>query len=1157
MKRMFYKGFVGIVTLVCFCCTNFSYGYSTGDASVRKVNSIDGFNSASDFTSDLIGGLKSNTDLNSNFNPDYDPKLKSNSDLNLCPSNLAVSSIWDDLMGEQKKEEGRIMVALETGLAQLAKEKDQINAEELKTILGELEGLESIFNDTHLFFSEITTLTNGKMVIKGRALVSTAMGLQKTEDLNTYYAVFSGKRDAHQGFPIHEIYTKKEWERLKKIKDFENILPLREKFKSKDAEAIRRYIQNNEKIIDPFIKDIIYNGQFTYVGNPKYNIGKPRNKYLETKYYQKINTEMNKFLRLFDENFSGAIDDKNVTLLRIPKGKPYPVIYEKSTETGELVPVIVKAHTSAYGLYVFLDEDVFDVLVGMKKETLDSKTWDEIFKAFMHEIGEIYEQPYIVTQDGIINALDTAYQKYIDCERNAQKVKEQMPKLDFSKKLNFNEDLDRREYAMSDSAAKKEESFEDQVTKVLAEIIGDHLYVKWTCAEMPEGKMGLTSVKDEDLSGFWIVLKEYFEQAIYGFLVTGEVLGVETLKTPDFKKFKVPDIEEAIDTRLKSVVVDILRHAKDSTKSKLNQWINAQENQWLVNPGKSESEKDRHKENALMVKFLRENPNMASIFSEDLMKLIFGNKTFLMKEPFLSQVSESVVSLRMGKGHNSNMMDFAKIIAPYFIKKKLSLIARKQADIDTRTKVLKEIAFILDQYLAKILFLKFDKPGKKEFLFEEMGEVVLAGISRDLMQNMDVDLSEEFRKDLFQYAVSMTKDAVLVLSQESKLKLDDTVQELVNNAFGVSDISFVFTEEFKFTRNFIREKKETSFMEILEGAIAWLESEKRNSYHNAVEKDLKGFIKENQAGEITEKGVESVLTGKSMGEEKQYDDIVEIVNEARQKISYYHNIYNGLLGEGKLVKLSNCLSLDSTQWIKKKCQKVSDFYDLTDATNLNKYLEDGNSEGAEKKGVLRRMIWYKILPSHIQTWISEKYEKISGKSGETMFSGGETISLQLMFQIRSLFEIARNMKVYTVLNNVFVSPRTHEFVHVRRGINRGDYGLWLGELFLRKFSKKEDVLGIEKLMLLMVDEAQHVGKEDVTHSEITSIQNISQKIDHFMSFENGHFLQKDVENAWLDSIKVPWESNLPNKTVGRCEKIVKLYDELENFAKNPDKKNIL
>ncbi|MFH1847192.1 MAG: hypothetical protein ABH869_06545, partial [Candidatus Omnitrophota bacterium] len=47
------------------------------------------------------------------------------------------------------------------------------------------------------------------------------------------------------------------------------------------------------------------------------------------------------------------------------------------------------------------------------------------------------------------------------------------------------------------------------------------------------------------------------------------------------------------------------------------------------------------------------------------------------------------------------------------------------------------------------------------------------------------------------------------------------------------------------------------------------------------------------------------------------------------------------------------------------------------------------------------------------------------------------------------------------------------------------------------------------------------------------------------------------ENAWLDSIKVPWESNLPNKTVGRCEKIVKLYDELENFAKNPDKKNIL
>jgi hypothetical protein len=77
-------------------------------------------------------------------------------------------------------------------------------------------------------------------------------------ELRTYYATFPMQKDEDGGIPIN-IFTEKQHE------DTDGLMKRVPKIRTEDAKAIDRYIENNEKIIDKFIRERIEAGDFAEI----------------------------------------------------------------------------------------------------------------------------------------------------------------------------------------------------------------------------------------------------------------------------------------------------------------------------------------------------------------------------------------------------------------------------------------------------------------------------------------------------------------------------------------------------------------------------------------------------------------------------------------------------------------------------------------------------------------------------------------------------------------------------------------------------------------------------------------------------------------------------------------------------------------------------
>ncbi len=377
-----------------------------------------------------------------------------------CRSNtdkLAAPSGLTDITGIQHKDMGRIKLALEEQLMFLWTNNvpslipifmdEKINFKE-KTIFQPA--------DMQFFFHEIKLTNAGPCVM---------VRLKDKHGLRTYYATFSLRKDENGGFPV-TIYTEKQY---KNSAAFTKGVP---RTKAEDTEAINRYVENNEKIIDTFIRERINAGDFVEVktivkeldlakflakfphrNRPKAYLG-------NFLMYAQINLE--KFLNIFKTSVFDAFYGKNIVFIKVPKGVSYPVIKENGRS------ITVKSHTSENAVYFFLDSGsfelmkaffVFNPLKSTGSRFFEKVQYNQIISAvsletIVHEIGVSYGLPYEVTPDGeIVNDLDKAYAQYnYNLRTPANEISARFPRLKNLSQANLDH-VKGRDYAAGDTKA--------------------------------------------------------------------------------------------------------------------------------------------------------------------------------------------------------------------------------------------------------------------------------------------------------------------------------------------------------------------------------------------------------------------------------------------------------------------------------------------------------------------------------------------------------------------------------------------------------------------------------------------------------------------------------------------------------------------------------
>jgi hypothetical protein len=311
----------------------------------------------------------------------------------------------------------------------------------------------------------------------------------------------------------------------------------------------------------------------------------------------------------------------------------------------------------------------------------------------------------------------------------------------------------------------------------------------------------------------------------------------------------------------------------------------------------------------------------------------------------------------------------------------------------------------------------------------------------------------------------------------------------------------------------------------------------KNAWWTTIEEDLGGLREADRVARIKPDGtVTSFNTGKAFAEEKLDDLTLDIIKAAYMKIGYWIDL-NGMLNDKnyiceELAKIGNNerndldVAKEDREWIIKKFNK------LTGQHLSGVSLKAPRS--ADQLIIAKALLHYKILPQEIQDWIEEKYEQITEKGKETIFDKGDEIGPDLMKKvIADWLTKAYKADVFAALGTVYVSPRTQEYMHVRRGISevsKEDAGYYFGQLFLDEF--EDHPPDIEALALLFFEEAKHIGNkseqhEDKTHP-IEKVADLDRYVSHYSSFQkriNDDFLQPALEKA---APKKPWKDIEPN-----------------------------
>ncbi len=346
---------------------------------------------------------------------------------------LATPSSCDDLLGIEHKDIGRIKFALMSHLRTLP---DYLRAEYLKPPLAGSPALQlkekTIFSPVNIqfFLNERTNLPNGYTLIKCR--ITDRKPKSRESKKRTYYIVLTAQEDNTEEVKIKEIYTEKEYQTFKKLLEKAEKVPRR---KSKDAKAIRRYIQH-EKKIDSWIEKQMKNKDNYIEIEPGY-----AKRLLDPVFEgaDQINNLDTALRGRLGDIIAEILTKRKLILIKVGKDNNVPVIREngKNIEVG--------SHTSENAMYIFMDdkESLLPRVYGEPKiissrfeifrRYLESDTIGDmgmgelnrlaallevrlitrlyVIPKLIHEIGVICGLDYEVTEDGrIINDMDRLHE---------------------------------------------------------------------------------------------------------------------------------------------------------------------------------------------------------------------------------------------------------------------------------------------------------------------------------------------------------------------------------------------------------------------------------------------------------------------------------------------------------------------------------------------------------------------------------------------------------------------------------------------------------------------------------------------------------------------------------------------------------------------------
>ncbi|MBL7073399.1 MAG: hypothetical protein ISS33_06485 [Candidatus Omnitrophica bacterium] len=390
-------------------------------------------------------------------------------------STLSPVLKFSPLAGIEPKEISQVEFVLETALLDYADGESEVDLEAMQDAANEDYAYTSVFDDTHPFFAEREVLADGRILVMTRVL--------RNEDekiLRTYYAVFSTKK-VDGGFDVR-AYTEKDWKQNEEIIRRGGDLPKRRSQQPEDAKAIARYKNDNERVIDTFIRERIYEDDFAEIkgravalwGKSRKGTRAPKVEF-PTDYLTFIKNKLDGFLKHFGTSVWEALEGKNLVFIRVPKGVDYPVIYEKDPISGEMVPIPVRSHTSQHAVYIFLDEHTFDVLSN------EDSRWsfdinDLVLPRLIHEIGVIYGLPYrIIDVLGVKRTMNNLLKAYLmdQSKISIKNIKHKFPNLKLNQKVDLNETLWTRDYFM---AERKPVQNTDDNLEVLAKMVAKEFY---------------------------------------------------------------------------------------------------------------------------------------------------------------------------------------------------------------------------------------------------------------------------------------------------------------------------------------------------------------------------------------------------------------------------------------------------------------------------------------------------------------------------------------------------------------------------------------------------------------------------------------------------------------------------------------------------------
>ena len=191
------------------------------------------------------------------------------------------------------------------------------------------------------------------------------------------------------------------------------------------------------------------------------------------------------------------------------------------------------------------------------------------------------------------------------------------------------------------------------------------------------------------------------------------------------------------------------------------------------------------------------------------------------------------------------------------------------------------------------------------------------------------------------------------------------------------------------------------------------------------------------------------------------------------------------------------------------------------------------------------------LPEPLKEWSEKKAREIKEKNPKKDMMD---IHRDILLDMKKYIKDALDAKIFMINDEFYVSPRTKEMTHVRRGIKRVDTGIYLGELFIKAYYKwdeeYEDLgkLNAKDFALLLLNEGMHIGKPSAEHKKITSLEDLDKVTEHIkLKYFN------KVRRKWeYENFKKPWETYgavRPNKNIGKCKSIVSAFEELHTFVR--------